>query len=97
LRLEDPGDTPQEATEKEENEKEGAEAKEQPVKVVIEGTNEELQALGIQCAKFLLGHNAEPDAVDLMEELEIVDQIAELADDNTYARVCIYDSVGCWR
>jgi 26S proteasome regulatory subunit N1 len=44
----------------------------------------------MQCAVFLLGHNAEPDAVDLLEELEIVDRIAELVDGNTYARVCAY-------
>ena len=60
------------------------------VKVVIDASNEELQALGMQCAAFLLGHNAEPDAVDLLEELEIVDRIAELVDENTYGRVCAY-------
>lgn len=90
-RLEDPSDIQQEVMETEkENEKDGAESKEKPVKVVIEGTNEELRVLGVQCAKFLLSHNAEPDAVDLMDELEIVDQIADLVDDNTYARVCAY-------
>lgn len=90
-RLEDLGDIPEEVAEKEkENDKEGAGDKEKPVKVVIEGTNEELQALGVQCAKFLLSHNAEPDAVDLMDELESVDQLAELVDENTYARVCAY-------
>jgi 26S proteasome regulatory subunit N1 len=54
------------------------------------GTTEELHALAMQCAKFLLSHNAEPDAVDLMEEMEIVDRIVELVDENTYARVCAY-------
>lgn len=54
------------------------------------GTIEELRALGKQCATFLLQHNAEPDAVDLLEELEIVDQIADLVDENTYGRVCQY-------
>ena len=101
-RVEDEGDTPEEAAEKEkekekekaaegEKEKEGEEKKEKAVvKVVIEASNEELQELGMQCAVFLLGHNAEPDAVDLLEELEIVDRIAELVDENTYARVCAY-------
>jgi 26S proteasome regulatory subunit N1 len=97
-RVEDEGDTPEEAAEKEkeketeaDKEKEVGEKKEKPVvKVVIEASNEELQALGMQCAIFLLGHNAEPDAVDLLEELEIVDRIAELVDENTYARVCAY-------
>lgn len=54
------------------------------------GTVEELHALAMECAKFLLGHNAEPDAVDLLEELEIVDRIVELVDENTYGRVCQY-------
>jgi 26S proteasome regulatory subunit N1 len=54
------------------------------------GTVEELHALAMQCATFLLGHNAEPDAVDLLEEMEIVDRIAELVDENTYGRVCAY-------
>jgi len=96
-RVEDEGDTPEEAAEKEKEkevegeEKEGEEKKEKSVvKVVIEASNEELQTLGMQCAVFLLGHNAEPDAVDLLEELEIVDRIAELVDENTYARVCAY-------
>lgn len=92
-------ETPEEVTEKESEEekekdsegKDGEEAKKPAVvKVVIEGTDDELKALGMQCATFLLGHNAEPDAVDLMEELEIVDRIAELVDENTYARVCAY-------
>ena len=75
-----------------EQKKEGdGEAKtEKPVKVIIEGTDDELKALGMQCATFLLGHNAEPDAVDLLEELEIVERIAELVDENTYSRVCQY-------
>src|ERR1700722_19837920 len=97
-RVEDEGDTPEEAAEKEkeieaarDKTKEGEEKEDKPpVKFVIEASNEELQALGMQCAVFLLGHNAEPDAVDLLEELEIVDRIAELVDDNTYARVCAY-------
>ncbi|KAF9050814.1 26S proteasome regulatory complex, non-ATPase subcomplex, Rpn1 subunit [Hymenopellis radicata] len=59
-------------------------------KVTPIGTIEELRSLGKQCATFLLAHNAEPDAVDLLEELEIVDQITELVDDNTYGRVCQY-------
>ncbi|KAL5504235.1 RPN1 [Sanghuangporus vaninii] len=51
---------------------------------------EELRTLGVECAKFLLLHNAEPDAVDLLEELEIADRLIGLVDDNNYARVCQY-------
>ncbi|EPS97459.1 26S proteasome regulatory complex non-ATPase subcomplex Rpn1 subunit [Fomitopsis schrenkii] len=54
------------------------------------GTIDDLQDLAMVCATFLLHHNAEPDAVDLLEELEIVNRISELVDDNTYERVCQY-------
>lgn len=53
-------------------------------------TVDDLRSLAMECANFLLHHNAEPDAVDLLEELEIVDRIVEIVDDNTYARVCQY-------
>ncbi|KAF8067773.1 armadillo-type protein [Lyophyllum atratum] len=56
----------------------------------LPGTIDDLRALAKQCAVFLLGHNAEPDAVDLLEELEIVEEIVHLVDDNTYGRVCQY-------
>ncbi|KAJ7770509.1 26S proteasome regulatory complex non-ATPase subcomplex Rpn1 subunit [Mycena metata] len=61
-----------------------------PAEVKIIGTIEDLRALAKECAVFLINHNAEPDAVDLLEELEIVDEIAQLVDDNTYNRVCQY-------
>lgn len=51
---------------------------------------DEVHNLGIECAKFLLLHNAEPDAVDLLEELEIIDKLVGIVDENNYARVCAY-------
>ncbi|KAN0111781.1 Armadillo-type fold [Russula decolorans] len=54
------------------------------------GTSEDLHNLALVCAKFLLEHNAEPDAVDLLEELEAIDQIVNLVDANTYSRVAAY-------
>ncbi|TRM60317.1 armadillo-type protein [Schizophyllum amplum] len=66
---------------------EGAEVKAVPLEV---GSIEDLRTLAKQCAIFLLGHNAEPDAVDLLEELEIVNELVELVDENTYGRVCQY-------
>ncbi|KAG8746262.1 proteasome regulatory particle base subunit [Ceratobasidium sp. 414] len=51
---------------------------------------EELRELGLTCAKFLLKHNAEADAVDLLEELECIDRLVSLVDGNTFARVCLY-------
>ncbi|KAH9916726.1 armadillo-type protein [Epithele typhae] len=56
----------------------------------VPGSVEDLRALALVCATFLLQHNAEPDAVDLLEEMEIVDKIVEIVDDNTYERVCQY-------
>lgn len=54
------------------------------------GTSEDLHNLALVCAKFLLEHNAEPDAVDLLEELEAIDRIVNLVDANTYSRVAAY-------
>ncbi|KDN45708.1 hypothetical protein RSAG8_04792, partial [Rhizoctonia solani AG-8 WAC10335] len=51
---------------------------------------EELRELGLTCAKFLLKHNAEADAVDLLLELECIDRITSLVDANNFARVCLY-------
>ncbi|KAG1850147.1 hypothetical protein F4604DRAFT_1809232, partial [Suillus subluteus] len=56
----------------------------------VPGTIEDLHNLGLECATFFLGLNAEPDAVDLFVELEIVDWIASLVDTNTFGRVCAY-------
>lgn len=56
----------------------------------LPGTVEDLRSLARQCAIFFLGHNAEPDAVDLLEELEIIKDIVPLVDENTYGRVCQY-------
>lgn len=76
---------------KEEEETEAEDAgDEQKEKDERTGTIEDLHALAIECAKFLLLHNAEPDAVDLLEELEIADRLAGLVDNNNYARVCRY-------
>jgi 26S proteasome regulatory subunit N1 len=65
-------------------------AKDEEAQAKLPGTIDDLRALAKQCAVFLLGHNAEPDAVDLLEELEIVDEITQLVDENTYGRVCQY-------
>lgn len=54
------------------------------------GTVDDLRALAMDCATFLLRHNAEPDAVDLMQELEIVTRLPELVDKDTFERVCQY-------
>ena len=58
--------------------------------IKVPGTIEDLRGLAKQCARFFLDHNAEPDAVDLLEELEIINEITRLIDENTYGRVCQY-------
>lgn len=50
----------------------------------------DLLELGLVCATFLIGHNAEADAVDLLEELENVGKIIDLVTKDTFARVCAY-------
>ncbi|KAH9827923.1 26S proteasome regulatory subunit rpn-1 [Teratosphaeria destructans] len=39
---------------------------------------------------FFLSHNAEADAVDILSELELIEEIKGFVDENTYARVCLY-------
>lgn len=75
-----------------EKEEKKPEPKLKPPKVKFDpvGTIEDLRSLADECAKFLLHHNAEPDAVDLLQELEIVGHLVDLVDDNTYSRVCQY-------
>ena len=55
-----------------------------------EATVDDLIALAITCSDFLLHHNAEADAVDLLEEVESIGAIVDLVDQNTYIRVCTY-------
>src|SRR6266511_2518833 len=44
------------------------------------GTIDDLRDLARQCARFLLSHNAEPDAVDLLEGMEIIGDVSDLVD-----------------
>ena len=57
-------------------------------------TNDEpikdLVDLALILVPLFLKSNAEADAVDLMSELEIIDQLPEFVDENTYSRVCLY-------
>ena len=51
---------------------------------------QDLVDLSLSLVPFLLSHNAEADAVDLLSELEIIDEIPRFLDENTYQRVCLY-------
>lgn len=39
---------------------------------------------------FFIKHNAEADAVDLLSELEMIDQLPNSLDEDSFARVCLY-------
>ncbi|KAF2103569.1 26S proteasome non-ATPase-like protein regulatory subunit 2 [Rhizodiscina lignyota] len=51
---------------------------------------DELTDLVLALVPFFLKHNAEADAVDILSELEMIEQITKYLDENTYARVCLY-------
>jgi 26S proteasome regulatory subunit N1 len=46
--------------------------------------------LALVLVPLFLKSNAEADAVDLLSELEIIDQLPQYLDKDTYARVCLY-------
>ncbi|KAF1964643.1 26S proteasome regulatory complex, non-ATPase subcomplex, Rpn1 subunit [Bimuria novae-zelandiae CBS 107.79] len=51
---------------------------------------EDITDLALSLVPFFLKHNAEADAVDILSELEMIDQIEKYLDADTYARVCLY-------
>ena len=51
---------------------------------------EELVQLVRTLVPFFLSHNAEADAVDVLSEMEMIEDIKDHLDENTYARVCLY-------
>ncbi|KAI0594052.1 armadillo-type protein [Biscogniauxia sp. FL1348] len=54
----------------------------EPVKDLID--------LAMILVPLFLKSNAEADAVDLMSELEIIEELPKFVDENTYSRVCLY-------
>ncbi|KAL1874783.1 hypothetical protein VTK73DRAFT_137 [Phialemonium thermophilum] len=59
-------------------------------RIAAEEPTEDLVELALVLVPLFLKSNAEADAVDLMSELEIIDQLPKFVDENTYARVCLY-------
>jgi 26S proteasome regulatory subunit N1 len=51
---------------------------------------QELLDLALRLVPFFMNHNGEPDAVDLLLELEHIEGIIPFVDENSYARVCSY-------
>jgi 26S proteasome regulatory subunit N1 len=50
----------------------------------------DLTELALSLVPYFLDHNAEADAVDLLSELEMIEELPRFLDENTYARVCLY-------
>lgn len=50
----------------------------------------DLTDLSLSLVPYFLKHNAEADAVDLLSELEMIEEITKFVDENTYPRVCLY-------
>lgn len=50
----------------------------------------DLHQLAKTLVPLFLKNNAEADAVDLLSELEIIQELPDFVDENTYSRVCLY-------
>ncbi|KAI5309166.1 proteasome regulatory particle base subunit, partial [Ascosphaera atra] len=59
-------------------------------RIAEEKEYEDLVELSLSLIPFFLQHNAEADAVDLLSELEMIEEIANFVDENTYERICLY-------
>ncbi|EZG06917.1 26S proteasome regulatory subunit rpn-1 [Trichophyton rubrum CBS 735.88] len=51
---------------------------------------QDLVDLSLSLVPYFLSHNAEADAVDLLSELEMIEELPRFVDENTYPRVCLY-------
>lgn len=51
---------------------------------------QDLVDLALSLVPYFLSHNAEADAVDLLSELEMIDEVPRFLDENNFARVCLY-------
>ncbi|KAL1967911.1 hypothetical protein VTN77DRAFT_2328 [Rasamsonia byssochlamydoides] len=59
-------------------------------RVTEEKDVQDLIDLSLSLVPYFLSHNAEADAVDLLSELEMIEEISRFVDENTYPRVCLY-------
>jgi len=55
-----------------------------------EEETQDLTHLALSLIPYFLKHNAEADAVDLLSELEMIDELPKYLDEDTYSRVCLY-------
>lgn len=59
-------------------------------RLTAEEPYQDLIDLALILVPLFLKSNAEADAVDLLSELEIIEEIAKFLDENTYPRACLY-------
>ena len=59
-------------------------------RITADEPTKDLVDLALVLVPIFISSNAEADAVDLMSELEIIEQIPNYVDENTYSRVCLY-------
>src|SRR3569833_355129 len=59
-------------------------------RITAEEQTSDLVELALVLVPLFLKSNAEADAVDLMSELEIIEELPKFVDEDTYARVCLY-------
>ncbi|KAK5998664.1 26S proteasome regulatory subunit rpn-1 [Cladobotryum mycophilum] len=59
-------------------------------RITADEPTKDLIDLALVLVPLFIKTNAEADAVDLMSELEIIEQIPKFVDNNTYPRVCLY-------
>lgn len=53
---------------------------------------QDLTELALSLVPYFLTHNAEADAIDLLSELEMIEELPKFLDENTYSRTCLYMS-----
>lgn len=51
---------------------------------------QDLTELALSLIPYFLSHNAEADAVDLLSELEMIEELPKFLDENTFSRTCLY-------
>ncbi|EAQ88038.1 hypothetical protein CHGG_04657 [Chaetomium globosum CBS 148.51] len=59
-------------------------------RITADESTSDLVDLALTLVPLFLKSNQEADAVDLMSELEIIDELPKFVDENTYGRVCLY-------
>ncbi|KAH6631848.1 armadillo-type protein [Chaetomium tenue] len=59
-------------------------------RITADESTTDLVDLALTLVPLFLKSNQEADAVDLMSELEIIDELPKFVDENTYGRVCLY-------